>query len=456
MINRTEICFDNSSLKKHGTDYLKTLSRINAMPNPYVGNKKKLLPFIGSTLEKHNIQFDSFFDAFSGSSVVGIFMKGLGKRVLSNDALTSSYFHSVAFVENSGTVLNNNDIDYLLNNQNKNVSTFVRDNWTEKSSNAMRRRFTENEALQLDIIRANIKDLSLLSSQAIGISANSLVCMRLPFGFVDRSIDIYSHRKRQIENYGKNSGNHDRRIGIYYDENLDLNFKQWFPKYVKSLQNIITEEEQECNKIKMLHAVLFSGIHNFISHSKVFSGGRLNYGQILRDVKNRVEEFNELNFNINDFEKSTFSELSDMAQTRCIAVNSDVIELLKSGFIDVDCAYFDPPYGGGMSDYGSLYRFFEEYIYEDFLENLPHFKYMSRFSNKKNYEENFREMLSNAQNIPIWIFSFNGSSWNGPDYIIDIIKDYKKDIIIETKHYKYKYRDKDKNIKELEYLVIAR
>jgi adenine-specific DNA methylase len=449
---RREISFD-CDLSSHKIDYHKIIPKINSIPNPYVGNKKKLLSFIGYVLEKHDIKFDSFFDAFSGSAIVSLFMKNLGKKVISNDALTSSYFHSVALVENFDVKLNDEEIRYILNNNNENASTFVRDYWSSDSEFQLRKRFTQNEAKQLDIIRSNIKDLSLLSSQAIGLSANSLICMRLPFGFVDRSVDIYSHRKKQIKDYGKNSNNHDRRIGIYYDENLDLNFKQWFPKYIKSLQGCITPEEKECNNVKMIHAILLSGIHNFISHSKAFSGGFLNYGQALRDVKNRVENYNELSFDVSKIKDSTFTELSKVSNIRCIATNSDVIELLKTGFVDVDCVYFDPPYGGGMSDYGSIYRFFEEYIYEDFLENLPHYPFLSRFSHKKTYESNFREMLHFSRNIPIWIFSFNESSWNGPEYIINIIKDFKKDIIIETVKYEYKYRKKRQ---ENEYLVIAR
>ena len=51
------------------------------------------------------------------------------------------------------------------------------------------------------------------------------------------------------------------------------------------------------------------------------------------------------------------------------AIN-DIIDLLESKLIVADLLYLDPPYGGSSSDYSTLYRFLEEYLYEDKLENL--------------------------------------------------------------------------------------
>ena len=139
----------------------------------------------------------------------------------------------------------------------------------------------------------------------------------------------------------------------------------------------------------------------------------------------------------------------------------DTIALLKSGFCDVDCVYFDPPYGlTGTSNYAEMYRFLEEYIYGDQLENLPHIiSHAHRFVKKRNYEDNFREMLVAANHIPIWLFSYNDSSWKDIDYIQNVIREYRQDVIVEVldKNYRYLYRRKQgRKDKSIEYLIVAR
>jgi len=381
---QSELSWDNKNPKSHGIKYFSIIQRIKNIPSPYVGNKKKLLLLIGEIIEKYNLQFSTFLDAFSGTSVVGLFMKGLGKRVHSNDVLTSAYCQATALIENKNTTLSKEDIKYLLENDNPNASTFVQDCWAHKNGNKSCRRFTVNEAKQLDKIKANIKYRYNRFEQSITFCAINLLCMRLPFGFIDASLDIYKHRRKQIEKYGKGREGSERRIGLYYDENLDLNFQEWFPKYVRMIQKNVADNHY------------------------------------------------------------------------CVATNSDIIDLLELSPVYVDCVYFDPPYGGDASDYGTLYRFFEEYIYEEKLEHLPHYKALSRFSNKKNYEKNFIRMLEAAQKIPIWILSCNDSSWEGLDYIVRIIKRFRKNVTVDSVDYSYKYRTKKKKNKEKEHLIVAR
>ena len=107
-----------------------------------------------------------------------------------------------------------------------------------------------------------------------------------------------------------------------------------------------------------------------------------------------------------------------------------------------------------------MYRFLEEYIYSDKMENLPHIKNgAERFVKKKNYEQHFIEMLDAAQNIPLWLFSYNDSSWKGIEYISDLIKKYKSEVITEvlTDDYRYLYRKKQgRKSQSKEYLIIAR
>ena len=86
--------------------------------NPYIGNKRKLIPFLIETIDKHDIGYESVLDLFSGSAFCSMAFKMLNKKVISNDILTCSYLNAVAFVENIDTVLTDEDKKYLFSSVN--------------------------------------------------------------------------------------------------------------------------------------------------------------------------------------------------------------------------------------------------------------------------------------------------------------------------------------------------
>jgi len=94
------------------------VSVLKNFKNPYVGNKRKLIPFIIETIDKHNIEYDSVLDLFSGSAFCSMAFKMLDKKVVSNDILTCSYLNAVAFVQNKDEVLTQDEIDYLFAGKN--------------------------------------------------------------------------------------------------------------------------------------------------------------------------------------------------------------------------------------------------------------------------------------------------------------------------------------------------
>lgn len=392
------------------------VKKIGKLPLPYTGNKKKLVYLIYNTLIKYDVKFDSVLDAFAGSGSVSLLFKLLGKRVFSNDLLTSSYLNSVTFVENPGVRISEEEKHFLLYNQNSNKNTFVEDNYLGTQFRAANKecrfnKFTLKECQHLDNFRANVDDLGELYSQSLSMIANAAVIMRLPFGNVDQSNDIMSHRKRQQEYYGKGSKKHDRRIGIYYNEEMNLNFNKWFSKYADDFMLSLTSVDRDLNAIK-------------------------------------------------DKRTPFLDNLQQHADEQHLTTNMHITDLLWENGCSVDCAYFDPPYGGPASDYATIYRFLEEYIYSEKLENLPHISvHKNDFVKKENYEDSFVGMLNTAQHIPIWMFSYNNNSWKDVEYICGIIRQFKKDIIIETltNDYRYFYRKKKgRTKKSSEYLIIAR
>lgn len=462
---------------------LTAMKRIEKLPLPYTGNKKKLIYNMHDVLKKHNVQFNSVLDAFSGSATVSFLFKMMGKRVLSNDLLTSSWMNAVAFVENPGIKLSQEEKDYLLHHQNTNKRTFVQDNYLgiqfrEPNQQCRFNKFTLKECQYLDNFRANIDDLCDRHLQGLGYAANAAVVLRLPFGNIDQSSDILKHRLKQEKHYGKDSDHQDRRIGIYYDDEYNLKFDKWFPKYVQDFVGAVDCSNPPGHEVHIKRANFFANLQQHILRD-CFVGGRLHNGQVLAEIEPRLqhqknqlkrhfcnEGSSEMNFASQHGDQRrpgeglkwwTFADLQ--LPGSCLAVNMDITELLKSDFCKVDAVYFDPPYGGSSSDYSTMYRFLEEYIYCDELENLPHIKaHAQRFTKKRDYESHFIEMLEAAKNIPIWLFSYNDSSWKGIDYITDLIKQFKPNVITEvlSSDYRYLYRKcQGRKDQSSEFLIIA-
>ena len=138
------------------------VNRISGMTNPYTGNKRNIIPTMLNLLEKENIEYDSVLDLFSGSAYVSMAMKYMGKNVISNDILLSSYYYAKAFVENDFMKISEEQKDYLLNNENKDRSSFVEENFHN--------RFTDNEAKFLDNFHANAKNLDNDYAEALAFS----------------------------------------------------------------------------------------------------------------------------------------------------------------------------------------------------------------------------------------------------------------------------------------------
>src|SRR5690242_259377 len=64
----------------------------------YIGNKTKLLPFLGRAIESIGIAPGVAHDAFAGTASVGRALKATGWRVHSSDLMTYSYVMQRAYV----------------------------------------------------------------------------------------------------------------------------------------------------------------------------------------------------------------------------------------------------------------------------------------------------------------------------------------------------------------------
>ncbi|MHB0997939.1 MAG: DNA adenine methylase [Armatimonadota bacterium] len=68
---------------------------------PYLGNKRKLLPLIIKAIQKTGLDNGTFYDVFTGSTVVARLAKSLGYKVIANDWEPYSYYTGVAYLKNN-------------------------------------------------------------------------------------------------------------------------------------------------------------------------------------------------------------------------------------------------------------------------------------------------------------------------------------------------------------------
>lgn len=181
----------------------------------YMGSKNKIIEAIGSLLLDY--EFNSIYDAFSGSNVVGYFFKTHGKKVISNDFMALSHVMSKAIIENSNEVLTESDLETLL-------KTPATQNFISKQFKGLY--FDDLDNKFLDQVRGNVELLSSEYKKAIALSALSRSCMK--------------KRARGIFTF----------VGHRYDDgrqDMKLSLKEHFLLNVELFNNAVFDNEQSCH-----------------------------------------------------------------------------------------------------------------------------------------------------------------------------------------------------------------
>ena len=134
----------------------------------YMGSKHRLLPWIHEVLSE--IDFSSALDAFSGTGCVGYLLKAMGKRVVTNDFLDFSYQIGLATIENSSTILSEDDCAMLLE-ENPDRASFIQRTFSGIF-------FTPGDLLFLDNIWANIPRLPTPYHKSLAIASLVRACVK--------------------------------------------------------------------------------------------------------------------------------------------------------------------------------------------------------------------------------------------------------------------------------------
>lgn len=325
----------------------------------YLGSKQKLVRWILDYLPACN----SVFDAFSGSGVVGYELKKLGKRVICNDFLASSYYYAKAFIENNKTALSKSDIETLISSNSK------REDYIERHFAGVF--YTKEECQFLDNLHANIAKLNDEYKQSIAYAAAVRTCIQKVPGGKFRN-DLLKYR--------------------------DKSFPHYRPKFTKEI-------------------------------NKTFLHFLVGYNDAVFDNSQKNKAYNE-----------------------------DIFDLLPK--IEVDVAYFDPPYGGSGFDYERDYFFVE--IFTNLYGQIEAFNGKTKtystfkesgFNKKTQLHDSFLKLFERADHIPIWLISYNNRSIPSYDEFTSLIRRFKPKIEHYEKIYAYKVGNNG-NLKE--YLFVCR
>tara|TARA_Y100000034_G_C6908997_1_gene422858 strand:- start:6456 stop:7553 length:1098 start_codon:yes stop_codon:yes gene_type:complete len=208
--------------------------RIYSLKIPYAGGKRSVFDFIFKSIDNQGIEFDSILDLFAGSCAVSLGCKMLNKSIVSNDLSRSSYANAMAFVVNNDIVLTDEQIDFLLNNDNKNKSDFILTNY--------RKRFTEGECVRLDNFRANAEELSSPGEILFELAMASMCILIMQHCYVGGRL-----------NCGQALANLQHRIGHQRNRGGTIHFNNFPKSNFRQVSNKNVHEAYNMDALDMLN-----------------------------------------------------------------------------------------------------------------------------------------------------------------------------------------------------------
>lgn len=119
--------------------------------------------------------------------------------------------------------------------------------------------------------------------------------------------------------------------------------------------------------------------------------------------------------------------------------NKNILELLPT-LDNIDLAYFDPPYCDSHADYQSFYHLLETYTeyWQDkqFINGIKRYEpqRFSGFDKKRDVIASFEKLFEQAEEIPVWLISYNNRSYPSVEAFEKLILKYRQ-VKIETKTY---------------------
>jgi len=119
--------------------------------------------------------------------------------------------------------------------------------------------------------------------------------------------------------------------------------------------------------------------------------------------------------------------------------NKNILELLPT-LENIDIAYFDPPYCDSHADYQSFYHLLETFTEywrdKQFINSIKRYEPQrySGFDKKRDVISSFEKLFEYADEIPIWLISYNNRSYPGVNEFEKLLSKYRQ-VKVETKTY---------------------
>jgi len=176
----------------------------------FQGSKLKLVDWLWGAIK--DLTFDTVLDAFGGTGCVGHMLKSRGKKVTYNDALKFNSYIGTALIENSATMLSENDVEFLLTRKERvKYPTFVQDTFSGIY-------FSDEENQWIDTVVTNIGMLTDLYKKALAYFALFQACIiKRPFNLFHRK-NLYLRFSDVKRNFGNKTT---------WDTPFDAHFRQF-------------------------------------------------------------------------------------------------------------------------------------------------------------------------------------------------------------------------------------
>lgn len=215
----------NKKNKKFGNHRM-----VNIPSTRYVGSKQKIVDWIWEQIKE--LDFNTFLDAFGGSSVVGYYAKTQNKEVTYNDILKANYLIGLSLIENNSVKLSDEDMNFILNVQSdKHYPNFIQRTFRDIY-------YTNDENRWLDRVISNIRDIENKYKQSIAFNSLFQSCI------VKRPFNLF-HRKNLYVRFAdvkRNFGN---------KKTWDTPFTEHFKRFVNEINSLVIDNNKNNKSLNL-------------------------------------------------------------------------------------------------------------------------------------------------------------------------------------------------------------
>lgn len=178
----------------------------------YIGNKEKLAEWIISNIPS---DVKVIIDGFSGGGSISYKLKSLGYKVYSNDILRINYLISKGLIENDREVLTQEDVSIIFHGIP--IKGYITKNYKN-------RYYFEEECMELDLYRENIKKLENEYKRAIAlILLRRAMVRKMPYSRFNigwEKIKELRNEDYSYKKYGRKRAYHNQSFKFHFLENL--------------------------------------------------------------------------------------------------------------------------------------------------------------------------------------------------------------------------------------------